>query len=227
LCSLVSAIWGPQIYFTPLSVIHQHAIWSSLIYPFELGTKTILEHANIEKDLVLIDVLVFVMGIAVFVSHVPACIYHVYKTPHRKESMPSALFKAYPILLYIASGFLICSTDFFWNKNVFWILSLSSTLSFGVYTTQVILAYIVDKHYPSPSALWSLLSLSLFIKYSDYKYSELLLICKIYMTFFTVYYIYFIDSIFTTFCTFLKMSWYKVPLENQKQLLNEIEMKNK
>eukprot|EP00835_Amoeboradix_gromovi_P005528 NODE_528_length_7173_cov_0.249929.p2 type:complete len:407 gc:universal NODE_528_length_7173_cov_0.249929:5173-3953(-) len=226
LCSLASAIWGPQIYFIPMSIVNQSEFWSIALSPFELCTKLILEFFQVHRDLILLDVLVFFMGIAVFIVHVPACIFNVYYTPHRKEGMGTALFKTYPIFLFVFAGYLIAASDICWDPKVFWILAITSTLCFSVYTTQVILAYIVNRHYPSPSAIWALLSLGLVLKYNkDLTYLQSLTMIKVFCSFFIVYYIYFIESVFVQFCDYLKISWYYVP--NQKQLLKESELKNK
>eukprot|EP00834_Sanchytrium_tribonematis_P001167 NODE_26_length_40862_cov_0.679513.p11 type:complete len:407 gc:universal NODE_26_length_40862_cov_0.679513:25451-24231(-) len=221
LCSLVSAVFGPQIYFTPLDVIKRNAFAALLIYPFEKSVELAFLRLEIKKDLLLIDVLVFIMLLAVFIVHAPASMYNVYNSKHRKENMILASFKIYPIFVFAASGFLLATSPFFWIKNSFWLLIVGGTLSFAVYTTQVILAYIVSQHYPSPSAVWSFFSLSLFIRYSGLKTSDLTTITAIYTSFFAVYYFYFIYSVFSSFCKHLNMSWYIVPHMNQVKLLSE------
>ena len=226
ICGIIGAVYGNQIYFLPYSDFEGN-LFGSLLYPFKLCVAFFFNMLDMDKEIIALDILVFIMLCAVFIVHVPACIYNVYMTPKRKEPMLLALFKTYPIALFILSGFLLAQVDLIWIPNIFWMTMLACTLSFGVYTTQVILAYIVEKQYPSPSALWSLFSLSLFLKYSDASIQTKTFALYLFTSFFVVYYCYFIESVFLAFCNHLKISWYKVPLENQKQLLNQLQKKNK
>ena len=142
---IISGIYGPSIWKTPVSAVPGLApIWD-LIYGYLLK-----DIPGVPVSITLVEFLAGFMVLSLVFMHIPPCFWAVARVNHRKgKSILAAYFQVSTIVVYFAAAFIwITSPVSVALKEHYIIFLLSIGILFGMIAGNIILAHLTKGPFP-------------------------------------------------------------------------------